>query len=203
MPGVNRKLGAKEVFGYLAIGIGALMTIASATTAGLGFLAMWIGLGLTLGGGAVVRWGGGFIAALIMMAIGMSMGGNRFGATATPTSAAPMSAPAAAPNRSTGTITAEDMKREKKRRFGSRDVSAVEKDGQWVVLFTPALLRSDEAVLGGAEYALREFLNVNTNNAKWRPVDKFLRCITGSGIFDVLIIKNDDGTVYGMSIVKR
>ena len=23
------------------------------------------------------------------------------------------------------------------------------------------------------------------------------------GIFDVLIIKNDDGTVYGMSIVKR
>lgn len=104
---------------------------------------------------------------------------------------------------SSPTIPAEDMKREKKGRFRSRDVSAVEKDGQWVVLFTPALPRSDEAVLGAAEYALREFLGANTNNAKWRPVDKFLRCITGSGIFDVLIIKNDDGTVYGMSIVKR
>jgi len=58
-------------------------------------------------------------------------------------------------------------------------------------------------VLNGAEYALREFLNVNTNNAKWRPVDKYLRIITGSGIFDVLIAKNDDGTVHTMMITKR
>jgi hypothetical protein len=52
------------------------MTIASASTAALGFLAMWIGLGISLKGGAIVRWGGGFIAALVFMAIGMSLGGH-------------------------------------------------------------------------------------------------------------------------------
>jgi hypothetical protein len=128
----------------------------------------------------------------------------------TPARAA-LAAPAAAANapkpkplpQSSPTVTAEEMKRERKGQFGSREVSAVEKDGQTVMLFTPALPGTDKAVLGGAEYALGEFMGANTNHAKWRPVGKFLRCITASGIFDVLILKNDDGTVYGMSIVKR
>jgi hypothetical protein len=50
---------------------------------------------------------------------------------------------------------------------------------------------------------LRQFMNINTNNAKWRPVDMFLRCITGSGTFDVLLVKNDNGTVHSMMITKR
>lgn len=109
---------------------------------------------------------------------------------------------ASAPKPSSGPITPEDMKREKKGRFGTRDVFGAEKDGTWVVIFTPALPRDDRTVLDGAEYALRQFMNVNTNNAKWRPVNKFLRCSTGSGIFDVLLVKNDNGTVHTMMITK-
>lgn len=65
------------------------MTIASAATAGLGFFLMWIGLSISLKGSAILRWGGGFIAALVFMAIGMSVGGHTF-------SEAPSSASAAA-----------------------------------------------------------------------------------------------------------
>ena len=90
-------------------------------------------------------------------------------------------APKPATKPSSSPITADDMKREKKGRFGTRDVFGVEKDGTWVVVFTPALPRNDRTVLNGAEYVLRQFMNINTNNAKWRPVDMFLRCITAAG----------------------
>lgn len=85
---VNQQLGKKQTIGLLAVGIGALMTIASAATAGWGFLLMWIGLSTTLKGSAIVRWGGGFIAALIFMAIGMSIGGNTHSEASAPTSTA-------------------------------------------------------------------------------------------------------------------
>jgi hypothetical protein len=76
--GLDQRLGAKQAIGLLAVGLGALMTIASAATAGLGFFLMWIGLSISLKGSAIVRWGGGFIAALVLMAIGMSLGGHSF-----------------------------------------------------------------------------------------------------------------------------
>lgn len=84
--GVNQRLGAKQTIGLLAVGLGALMTIASAATAGWGFLLMWIGLSVSLKGSLILRWGGGFIAALIFMAIGMSIGGNTVSEAPSPTS---------------------------------------------------------------------------------------------------------------------
>ncbi len=79
-------------------------------------------------------------------------------------------APAArTPAQSSGPITAEDMKPEKTGRLGSRKVSALEKDGTWMVTFEPALPRNDRTVLEAAEYALREFLKVDTRDANWRP----------------------------------
>ena len=62
-------------------------------------------------------------------------------------------APKPATKPSSSPITADDMKREKKGRFGTRDVFGVEKDGTWVVVFTPALPRNDRTVLNGAECA--------------------------------------------------
>lgn len=100
-------------------------------------------------------------------------------------------------------VTAGDMKREKKGRYGAHAVNGVEKDGQLLVTFAPALPRNDRAVLGGAEYALRQFRGVNTTHAKWQPATPFLRVTTGGGAFDVLLIKNDNGTVHSMSITKR
>ena len=76
--GLNQRLGAKQAIGLLAVGLGALMTIASAATAGFGFFLIWIGLSISLKGNAILRWGGGFIAALIFMTIGMSLGGHTF-----------------------------------------------------------------------------------------------------------------------------
>lgn len=84
--GLNQQLTAKQGVGLLAVGIGALMTIASAATAGFGFLAMWVGLSISMKGSAIVRWGGGFIAALILMAIGMRMGGHTFSPVPSPSS---------------------------------------------------------------------------------------------------------------------
>ena len=81
---VNKGLGRKETIGYLAIGLGALMTIASGATAGLGFLVMWIGLGIGLKGSAIVRWGLGFIVALVLMAVGMTLGGHSTPRTTAP-----------------------------------------------------------------------------------------------------------------------
>jgi hypothetical protein len=76
--GFNQGLGAKQAIGLLAVGFGALMTIASAATAGFGFFLMWIGLSISLKGSAILRWGGGFVAALVCVAIGMSLGGHTF-----------------------------------------------------------------------------------------------------------------------------
>lgn len=76
--GLNQRLGAKQAIGLLAVGLGALMTIASAATAGFGFFVIWIGVSISLKGSAILRWGGGFIAALVLMAIGMSLGGHTF-----------------------------------------------------------------------------------------------------------------------------
>lgn len=86
--GLNQRLGPKQTIGLLAVGLGALMTIASAATAGFGFFAMWIGLSISLKGSLILRWGGGFIAALIFMAIGMSIGGHTFSSVPSSSSSA-------------------------------------------------------------------------------------------------------------------
>ena len=46
------------------------------------------------------------------------------------------------------------------------------------------------------------FSKVKVTRANWQPQGKFLRLVTRSGEFDVLLIKNDDGTVDGMVITK-
>lgn len=142
---------------------------------------------------SVAGWG---CLTIILLIVGLAIIGSLFG-TSTPQRG---SAPTAG---SSPIITAEDMKREQTGRFGARSVSAIEKDGQWAVMFDPALPRDDRTVLNGAEYALREFVKVKIDNSNWRPEGQFLRLVTGGETFDVLLIKNDDGTVQGMTIAKR
>lgn len=76
--GLTKPLGTKRTIGGLAVGLGALLTLASATTAFFGFLAMWIGAAMLMSGSLIVRWGIGFIFAIVSMAIGMSVGGHTF-----------------------------------------------------------------------------------------------------------------------------
>lgn len=76
-------LGPRHLFGLLTAVAGVFLTIAGASTAGLGFLAIWIGLALTLSGGIIKRWGGAFIAAIVLMAVGMAIGGNSFSPSTT------------------------------------------------------------------------------------------------------------------------
>lgn len=61
-------------FGVLALMVGLLMTLSS-LTAGFGMLALWIGFGMVLPGSAIARWGGGLVLALVLGAVGMSLGG--------------------------------------------------------------------------------------------------------------------------------
>jgi hypothetical protein len=69
----------------LAVAIGFILTIASSFTAGVGILLIWIGLAFALTGGAVIRWGGGFILALILGSVGQTIGGtSRSPAPSTP-----------------------------------------------------------------------------------------------------------------------
>jgi len=125
--------------------------------------------------------------------------------TAPPTRAVDTPPPAVTdkPENKTPVITEDDLKREKKGRFGRHVVSALEKDGQWILTFDPALPRSDKAVIDALEYALREFLRIDTHRTEWRPLGRFLRVVAGPHIYDVLLIKNDDGTIHSASLVKR
>jgi hypothetical protein len=59
--------------GLILVAAGVILSFASTSTAGFGILALWIGIGIGMKGSAVLRWGGGFIAALIVGALGMSM----------------------------------------------------------------------------------------------------------------------------------
>ena len=101
------------------------------------------------------------------------------------------------------TVTVSDMGPELKGRYRSHTVFAREMNGQLAVTFMPALPRDDRTVLGGAEYVLRRFLKVNVVDAHWRTVFPYLRVTTGSGAYDVRLIKNDDGTVHSMVIAKE
>jgi hypothetical protein len=83
--------------GLLAAGVGFIMTIVSSSMAGLGFFLLWIGLAFSVSGSAIARWGGGFIVALIIGAIGMSVGGSSTSRPTRTPSAAPTSSTAPSP----------------------------------------------------------------------------------------------------------
>jgi hypothetical protein len=100
-------------------------------------------------------------------------------------------------------LTEATIRPEMQGRYRSHTVSAREMDGQLVVTFIPALARDDRTILGGAEYALRRFLKVTVVNPQWRTVLPYVRVTSGSDAVDVLLIKNDDGTVHSMLIAKR
>jgi hypothetical protein len=106
--------------------------------------------------------------------------------SARPSSSSAPTEPAAAPQ-----INAEEMKREKKGKYGRHEYFAVQKDGQTIVLFTPALPRDDKAVIGAIRQVLADVLRVETKNVEVRPVGRFLRFLTGSGAYDVLLMKED------------
>jgi hypothetical protein len=99
-------------------------------------------------------------------------------------------------------ITAEDMKREKRGRYRQYQFFAVEKEGTTAVFFQPALARNDEVVIGAVRKVLSEVMGINAESAEVRPVDRVLRFTTPSGAFDVLLLKEDNGTVNGFTIQK-
>jgi hypothetical protein len=127
--------------------------------------------------------------------------------TQAPSSATTPQATATPPTKSPNApkLTPEDSKREQTGRFGTSNVTALEKEGQWVITFDPHLPAgsSDQTILDASYYSLRQFLKVNTNNAKWRTVGEFIRIITGDGTYDVLLAKDTDGSIFGLGIVKR
>jgi hypothetical protein len=89
-------------------------------------------------------------------------------------------------------------------RFGRRAYSWKREAETTAFLFQPALPRDDATVLGAIRHVLETDFDVNMANvALPRPVDKFLRYITASGVYDVLLVKNEDGTVWGFSVVFR
>lgn len=57
----------------LAVVAGLLLTLLP-SVAGLGVLAVWFGLAFAMTGGVIKRWGGGFILAMILGGIGISIG---------------------------------------------------------------------------------------------------------------------------------
>lgn len=92
---LRKPIGRRQGLALLAVAVGFLMTL-STITAGFGIFAIWLGLAFAMTGGAIKRWGGGFILALILGAVGMSMGGS-MSSTSTPTvTSTSASAPAAA-----------------------------------------------------------------------------------------------------------
>jgi len=109
----------------------------------------------------------------------------------------------AAPARTTPTITAEDLERQLTGEFLGSSASAIEKDGTWIVLFEPGLPLDDETIVSAIRYALGEFLEINTANATWRTEEPVIRFITGSGIFDVLIVRSERALLAGLTIVRR
>lgn len=54
-----------------------LVLVFSRNTVALGFLLLWVGLGVGMSGSVIVRWGGGFVAAL-----SLAMIGGRYGSSA-------------------------------------------------------------------------------------------------------------------------
>lgn len=141
----------------------------------------------------------GLLVCLVLAGTGCAGETNQAAAL---TGAPPATTPAPA-SPDTPAITAADLANERTARYGNYTVSGLPKNGMWVVTFDPALARDDRVVLGAAEFVLKEFLSVDPGNAQWLPVDRFLRLATGGGTFDVLLIKNDEGTVYGMSVQRR
>jgi hypothetical protein len=76
--------GAKSGLNRRAIGIvvalsGFFLTVVEDQAMGLGIIALWIGLALSMGGGLILRWGGGFLLAVILGAVGAAMGGHGVG----------------------------------------------------------------------------------------------------------------------------
>jgi hypothetical protein len=100
-PTVQKASGGGKSYGWLVALVGFVMTVMSPSTVGLGVFALWAGIALALKGSAVARWGGGFIVALIVGTMGMSMGRTSTPAptssVATTSSAAPRSNPAPKP----------------------------------------------------------------------------------------------------------
>lgn len=99
---VEKRVEKRRALGLLVVGIGFIMTIASSATAGFGLLVLWLGMGLWLNGSAIIRWGGGFLLALVLGAIGTAMGGTTpsigSSSTAATTSAATPSAETTSPD---------------------------------------------------------------------------------------------------------
>lgn len=91
--GWNRPVGTRRGLGLLATVIGFALTIGSAASA-VGIVILWCGLAFTLTGSAVARWGGGLIVALILGAVGMSIGRPSAASRVAPTASDATSAPA-------------------------------------------------------------------------------------------------------------
>lgn len=115
VPGVpvsalKQPIGGRQGLALGAVGIGFLMTLMPPAVAGFGIFAIWFGLAFAMKGGAIARWGGGFMLALIVGGIGMSMGVSPSRSSA-PVSAAAGSAavPSAAPVRSTPPVVPSDQ----------------------------------------------------------------------------------------------
>jgi hypothetical protein len=72
-PRVSDRKGASPAAWFVVL-LGAGLTFLP-PAAGFGILLLWVGLAFAISGSAVVRWGGGLLAALIVGSVGMALGG--------------------------------------------------------------------------------------------------------------------------------
>jgi hypothetical protein len=98
--GLNKPLSTRRSLSLVLVSTGILLTWVSLRAAGVGFILAWIGLGLGLSGGAVIRWGGGFVLSLLLFAVVTLMSGN---------SSSPSPTPSAAPRLGTGQSSSVDQ----------------------------------------------------------------------------------------------
>ena len=61
---------------FLLMAAVGLVLVFSRNTVALGFLLLWVGLGVGMSGSVIVRWGGGFVAALTLAMIGGRYGSS-------------------------------------------------------------------------------------------------------------------------------
>jgi len=89
-------------------------------------------------------------------------------------------------------------------KYGRRQYSWKREGEMTAFIFQPPLPRNDATVFGAIHHVLgTDFKENMTNVGSPRPVGQFLRYKTARGAYDVLLVKNDDGTVWGFSVVLR
>jgi hypothetical protein len=88
-PSMTSSINRRAIGLVLAI-TGFILTAVAAETGGLGLIVLWVGLALAMGGGPILRWGGGFILAAVLGVVGAAIGGHSGSQTSPSTTTLPV-----------------------------------------------------------------------------------------------------------------